>query len=538
MASIVQALSNCSDYDLQKLVGFNTIRLLSKIDEANVRKSILVSLLIKRYGNEILLNDEIRKHIIWGLREKEVATLSEKITGSSNWDDNYDKLINTAIIPNSVSSQKLYDFFNLEIIDSIESVAARESEKILFPAYPLYPYQNQIVKKIISQISSKENRAMIHMPTGSGKTRAAMNVICRYLCSEPNKIVIWLAHSEELSDQASDEFEKAWSFLGNRQLTLGRYYAEHEIDLGKFKEGLIVAGLQKLYSRSGTLQSDFLRLKMSVGLVIIDEAHQAIAPTYKHLLDMLAPYGGAALIGLSATPGRSWLEIDKDQKLSDFFNGCKIKLEIENHPNPILYLQEKGYLSVPEYQYIDYTPSLELEDSDRESLAQGFDISLKTLKRLGSDDVRNLLIINAILQEVKGESKIVVFACSVENAELIADILSLKDVNARAISSGSSSQLRRESIESFKSNNPGSVQVLVNFGILTTGFDAPKTSVAVVARPTQSVVLYSQMIGRAMRGSAVGGNTHCKIITVVDAFPGFRSVSEGFSHWEDVWENQ
>jgi DNA repair protein RadD len=79
-------------------------------------------------------------------------------------------------------------------------------------------------------------------------------------------------------------------------------------------------------------------------------------------------------------------------------------------------------------------------------------------------------------------------------------------------------------------------RVLCNFGVLTTGFDAPKTSAALIARPTLSLVLYSQMIGRAMRGPKAGGNHEAEIVTVVDpGLPGFSSVESAFSNWEDVW---
>ena len=72
--------------------------------------------------------------------------------------------------------------------------------------------------------------------------------------------------------------------------------------------------------------------------------------------------------------------------------------------------------------------------------------------------------------------------------------------------------------------------------MLTTGFDAPRTSAALIARPTLSLVLYSQMVGRAMRGKAAGGNSVCEIVTVVDtSLKGFDSVTDAFSNWEDVW---
>jgi superfamily II DNA or RNA helicase len=78
--------------------------------------------------------------------------------------------------------------------------------------------------------------------------------------------------------------------------------------------------------------------------------------------------------------------------------------------------------------------------------------------------------------------------------------------------------------------------ILINYGVLTTGFDAPATSAAIIARPTRSLVLYSQMVGRATRGVKAGGNAEAEIVTVVDPhLPGFGSVAEAFKNWEDVW---
>jgi len=78
--------------------------------------------------------------------------------------------------------------------------------------------------------------------------------------------------------------------------------------------------------------------------------------------------------------------------------------------------------------------------------------------------------------------------------------------------------------------------VICNYGVLTTGFDAPNTSATVIARPTKSLVLYSQMVGRATRGPKAGGNVTCEISTVVDiGLPGFGDLAEAFTNWEDVW---
>jgi superfamily II DNA or RNA helicase len=79
----------------------------------------------------------------------------------------------------------------------------------------------------------------------------------------------------------------------------------------------------------------------------------------------------------------------------------------------------------------------------------------------------------------------------------------------------------------------------MNYGVLTTGFDAPQTSAALIARPTKSLVLYSQMIGRAIRGPRAGGNETAEILTVVDTgLQGFGDVEQAFLNWEDVWQEQ
>lgn len=78
---------------------------------------------------------------------------------------------------------------------------------------------------------------------------------------------------------------------------------------------------------------------------------------------------------------------------------------------------------------------------------------------------------------------------------------------------------------------------LLNYGVLTAGFDAPRTSCVVVARPTTSLVLYSQMIGRAMRGPRSGGNRKCQIYTIIDTkLNGSGSVAESFQNWEQLWQ--
>jgi len=82
----------------------------------------------------------------------------------------------------------------------------------------------------------------------------------------------------------------------------------------------------------------------------------------------------------------------------------------------------------------------------------------------------------------------------------------------------------------------GGVQILCNYGVLTTGFDAPKTDVVCIARPTKSPVLYSQMIGRGLRGPAVGGTENCTIVEVRDSFLNLGTQDELYNHFNAYWE--
>lgn len=523
---------------LQSLIGEEITRLLFIVDEQSTTLDRLAELLESQYGNTILLQPEIRSAVIQTLKKDEAIALAEKIIGAPPQSDPWKILEKQNYQFGKKALDDLYAWFEIKLPIAEIIEPPPPSTITIKPIYPLYDYQNEIVARALEAIQDekRERRVLIHMPTGAGKTRCAMSLLSRFLIERPNRVVLWLAYSEELCDQAAEEFQECWKVHGNRDVELRRFYGQHNTNLTEINDGIVVAGLPLMYSRSGSQQSEFLKFAKKVGLVIMDEAHQAVAPTYNQLLQMLAPIGrNTALVGLSATPGRSWLNKEEDEKLAKFFLYSKAELAIPGYPDPIKFLQEKGYLATPEYINIPYTPKIQMSLVELENLRNGFDISPEILKSLANEDLRNLEIMRRVIPEVTANSKVIIFACSVEHAHLLAAALKIKGVAVAAVSSDTPTNLRRDSIEAFRT---GKLQVIVNYGILTTGFDAPKTNVAVIARPTQSVVLYSQMVGRAMRGVKVGGNETCRIYTVVDRLPGFRSPSDGFSHWEDIWAQQ
>lgn len=525
------------DVCLQKFVGIETVKYLGLLGEG-ITSSKLADILISRYGAEMLTDSQraLREIIFDSLQKDEASDLALKLGATTAQQDPY---IFLKLVQCSYGSPLFYLLCNHFVVP-IEEVSNDEGNNIfslekIQPSYPVYDFQAQTINRAYKFLTNGARRVLIHMPTGSGKTRSAMVLISRILNEYPERpVVVWLAHSEELCDQAAEEFIKAWRVLGTRDINLARLYSSYEFDLGNFESGLIVAGLSKLYSRSLNEQAAFLKLKRKAGLVVMDEAHQAVAPTYNHLLDMLAPQGGpSALLGLSATPGRSFLNMAQDEELAELFCRQKVTLSTDGITDPITFLQEMGYLAKPDYVWLPYRPTIQLTSEEQNALASALDFSPKFLKKLGDDEQRNILIIKSVKEHVEQGNKMIVFACSVEQAHMLSEVLIASGVRAAAVSSKTASDHRRKILNDYK--NQGTIDVLVNYGVLTTGFDAPKTNVVIVARPTQSVVLYSQMIGRAMRGPMSGGNQTCTLITVKDSIPGFRSVYEGFTHWEDVW---
>jgi DNA repair protein RadD len=272
----------------------------------------------------------------------------------------------------------------------------------------------------------------------------------------------------------------------------------------------------------------------------MDEAHSAIAPTYQHLLNLLtATRGmGTAILGLSATPGRTGLYVEDSRPLAEFFAWNKVTLKVPGFPNPVDYLQQQGYLARADY--IPLRPpaeaGIEVSAAEEQQIREGLDLSESVIKRLEANDRRNLLILSRVMDEADRGGKILLYACSVEHANVLANLLVVKGYKAAAVSSRTPPDRRRRVIAEYRDTD--AIQILTNYDVLTTGFDAPRTNVAVITRPTGSVALYSQMVGRAARGPKAGGNLTCRIITVIDQIPGYRSIAEGFGYWEGIWDDR
>lgn len=433
---------------------------------------------------------------------------------------------------NESLKRKLCQFFEIEYEDFIKE---KIPEKVILrPEYPLFDHQIE-VQRDVENILWRQNKkkVLIHMPTGAGKTRTCMNIISDFMRSNPTSTVIWFANTEELCQQASDEFYKSWKELGNRELIIQNIWGGNELDYS-IQSSFIVFGIQSFISLYSNNTSIATSLSEKTGLVIMDEAHMSIAPKYKLAIDILL-FKSAKLIGLSATPGRSWNNVNADAELADYFDRQKATLKIKEFENPVDFLISQGYLAKVNNESLLFKEGLEPTAEDYEHLRDNLQLSKKFLDRISKDSKRNILIVSKVISLLKKHKRIILFSINVNHSETLSLSLSALGIKASSISSKTEKSTRRNLIAEFKSDDDQPM-VLCNYGVLTTGFDAPKTSCAVITRPTDSLVLYSQMVGRVIRGEKAGGNKEADIITVVDTnLQGFGSVADAFFNWEDVW---
>ena len=415
---------------------------------------------------------------------------------------------------------------------SARASAVSETEAVtVSPKYPLYPYQRQVLADIIHALSSPECRAVAHLPTGAGKTRIASHTVCHLLNEKDtdDSLVIWLAATEELCEQAADQLSEAWTYLGRRNVYIHRYWGSRSLDLRRLPSGFLVTGLAKL--RSAAFQDNTLlaHLAQYAAAVIFDEAHQAVAKTYSFITEQLCSRR-PPLLGLTATPGRTADLMDEDYRLANMFNHKKVSIDPRGHDSPVTYLIQNRYLADPRFVPISFDSDTAISDPQ-----PGMDYSTDDLDNLGRNYERTLKIAELVEGAAESHPRTIVFCPSVESAQECNALLRAKGVVTNVITADTPSEDRRTIIDVFRSDSREHI-VLFNYGVLTAGFDAPRTRCVIIARPTTSLVLYSQMAGRAMRGPRAGGNSKAEILTVADTnLPGFGSVTDAFKNWEDLW---
>ena len=545
---LAKCLKRLGTRKLTKLVGEAQIESIHDIYENSVNESNLVKILLNRYGSQVFTEKELRILLITSLEQAYQGYILDGsfLEGRELNPSEQVKLKKLKWGRHQKSSKRIIEVFNLSDNFLPPEYIPVESKESVTPEVVLHPYQRRVKDKLTRDLIAGLNRVLVHMPTGAGKTRTSIEALVDYwrTCSDRNGIILWLAHSEELCEQAVETFAKMWSVRGDSAIDIYRLWGNHETPDFTSSSGFVVAGFQRIYSMLSSNNNDAFKaihsLKSKCNSIIIDEAHKAVARTYKLCIEYLSNES-TKVIGLTATPGRETdsvetIEDTESKELVEFFNSYRISLSDENGDeieDPIGYLQSYKYLSKIKRREIKTNVELDLSESEKQKLADLLEIPTSVLSRLAEDSSRNTLILNEVTQLARKGDSCIVFALSVEHAHLLAELLLLNGVLAKCIDGSTSEYDRQKSIESYKA---GEIKVLLNYGVLTTGFDAPITKAVVIARPTASLVLYSQMVGRGIRGPRMGGNDECLLIDLKDNISGFPDERNAFTYFNKLWE--
>lgn len=322
---------------------------------------------------------------------------------------------------------------------------------------PLRPYQERSVDALRRGLLERKRRQMLYAPTGAGKGHIATAIV--QSSSERGRRVLVLSHRRELVEDLSGRFDKAG--------------IEH---------GVILAGhwryLPWLPVQIASVPTLARRDKPEADLVIVDEAHHATASTWKQILDA---YPNAPIIGLSATPVRM-----DGRPLGELFES----LVIAATPAELV---EDGYL-VPVTGFAYDAPDLhEVKKTAGDYNEQALGLVMSEKKLVGN-------IAEQYLKHARGPDgrllKAIIFAVHVEHSRTLVERFRELGVAAEHVDG---SMARRERDAVFQRYRAGATTVVSNVMIATEGFDLPDIACVILARPTLSVGLAIQMIGRGRR---------------------------------------
>ena len=346
----------------------------------------------------------------------------------------------------------------------------------------LRDYQIEICEKVNGAFEAHRS-VMMQMPTGTGKTVVLASLVKQYLNRDADCSVLIVAHRIELIEQT------------------GTFLNHFGIDYGVIAGGKRPAVLKRVMVASVQTLSKNLDIDLSPSLVVIDEAHHALAKTYQMLW---AAWPEAQFLGLTATPYRM-----SGDGFTDLFEVLVDSWSVKQ-------FIADGWLSP--YDYYSIRPDSEEQqeiDSLRKRGADG-DFQMKELRE--KLDVRpSIERLFESFERFAFDKKGIIYAIDIAHAEHIAEFYRLQGVKAVAISSKTPAKERAEVIRTFKDENR--IQILVSVDLFSEGFDCPDVEFIQMARPTLSLAKYLQMVGRGLR--PCHGKQCCTIIDNVGLYRTF-----------------
>ena len=445
-------------------------------------------------------------------------------------------------------TRKFVEFFNYPYYIIPDKAIELEIEKTIFgengefePLKMLLNFQSPVVYKTLKHIESLNARCLIQMPTGTGKTRTAIEIISNLFNQNKEIQIVWFANKSELLEQAREAFIHVWKHVGKYPIKVINVWGNKPIPEISENSVIVFAGYQKL--------NNFLRMgkKLKPHYIVVDEAHQILAPTYNYALRKLANFENSTrVIGLTATPGRG-IDEQQNKLLVDEFQTNIRPIELDDddkkiYENDIVkYLEDEDVLAKCVPKPIETDIEYDLSDDEWENLrklVQGDhpDYSTEFLKKLASDNTRNILIIDKLKEYADKGKKILYFSTNKPQSILVFAALQKLGVKAIHVDADTDPSFRRQIIKKFKDTDE--INVICNFDIYSTGFDVPKLDVVFIGRPVNSPVLFNQMVGRGTRGPKMNGGDSFILVQVIDKiksrFVDFDPYSQ-YGFWDDNW---
>jgi DNA repair protein RadD len=306
------------------------------------------------------------------------------------------------------------------------------------------------------ELLAEHRRVLVVLPTGGGKTQTFCSIA--QLSTHRNNNVLVLAHRVELIEQISYRLQQM-------QVPHGILAPGHPITHAQVQVASIQAAARRLSS-----------MPWSPNLILVDEAHHCAARSWQQIL---AGYPNAHIIGWTATPQR----LD-GKGLVDSFDA------LAEGPS-VARLIETGYLS----KYRLFAPPT---GADLTGLAKrGGDYRTEdTTQRMSEPKVLYAAVQNYL--KFAAGRRAVAFCTSVRHAELVLDAFRAAGVPSDLIEGTLAPADRANRLEGFRS---GQISVLVSVDLISEGFDVPACDCAILLRPTASLALYLQQVGRALRPS-------------------------------------
>ena len=358
----------------------------------------------------------------------------------------------------------------------------------------LFDYQEDM-KERIEKALRLHRSVMAQMPTGTGKTYLLTAVIDSFVSNNPMEKVWIVAHRRELVSQIDETVRKFHS-----------YFASNTSSLLSSVKAMSIQWLTRHYDE----------IEEEPGMIVIDEAHHALAKTYK---EMWKRFPKAKFLGLTATPCRL-----NGKGFTDLFD---VLVQSWGIPEFI----SKGRLATYDFVSIKSDGVTQrLIDSLQKRGADG-DYQNKEMDML-LNKKPSIERLYRSLEEYGKDRKGIVYAINISHAQKITKLYQEHGVKAIAIDSKTPATERQQDIEAFKK---GDIQVLVNVDIFSEGFDCPDVEFVQLARPTLSLAKYLQMVGRGLR--VAKGKKNCVILDNVGLYRVFGLPSQVWN-WNAMFEGK